>query len=642
MAIDSSKLGVKILLGVVIGIIGLSMLLYLVPGQGTGTSAAAGDVVAQVAGQPVSVAEVRQQLTRLTQGGQMPPSLAPLYTQQIIDQLVFERMLEEEAKRLGLSVSEPELFQRIKLIVPEAMNGDSFIGMDQYRADVQTKFQMSTEQFEELVRQSIIQEKVQQLVVAGVLVTPDELKDEFRRRNEKIKLDYALIDPTALASKVAVTDADLSSYYDKNKAKYMVPEQRVVRYLLLDISQIEQKTTIPDAELHKYYDDHIADYRVEDRVHAAHIIFKTTGKTDAEIAEIKKKAEDALKQAQKPGANFADLAKKYSEETDTKDKGGDLGWLVRGQTVPEFEKVAFSLPKGATSDLVQSQFGFHIIKILDKETAHTKTYDEVVPTIMSTLLTARAQQEADTASARIDEKIRQSGKLSIDELGKQFGLVPADTRPVTSSDMIPELGTAPELKDTIFRQRVGDVSPPIHTDKGYVVVSVKQINPEHLGTLAEAHDRVATDYKHDKAVATAKDEATQLAKRAQGGENFAVAAKALGVETKTSEEIARDGNIPGVGSGAQFMAAFAAPDGKVGDPVAIGDNWLVYRVAEHVQPNWADFDKGKSALEQDLLTSKRQMAFEAFRTELEGRMRKEGKLVYNEQVLKQLTNRAQS
>jgi peptidyl-prolyl cis-trans isomerase D len=640
LAIDSSKLGVKILLGVIIAIIALSMLLYLVPGQGTGTVAAT-DIVAQVAGQPVSRAEVQQQLTRLTQGGQMPPSLAPLYTQQIIDQLVFERMVEEEAKRLGLSVSEPELFQRIKLILPEAMQGDSFIGMDQYRADVQQKFQMSTEQFEELVRQSLVQEKVQQLVVAGVLVSPDELKDEFRRRNEKIKLEYALIDPTSAAAKVEVTDADLNSYYDKNKAKYMVPEERVVRYLLLDMSQIEQKTVIPDAELHKFYQDHIADYRVEDRVHAEHILFKTTGKTDAEVAEIKKKAEDVLKQAQKPGADFGELAKKYSED-DSKDKGGDLGWLVRGQTVAEFEKAAFAMPKGTMSGLVQSQFGFHIIKILDKETAHTKTYDEVLPTIMATLVTAKSQQDADTEAGRLDEKIRQSGKLSIDDLGKQFGLAAADTKPFSSNSGAPELGTAPELKDTIFRQRVGDISPPIHTDKGYVVVSVKQITPEHLGTLAEARDRVVTDYKHDKAVAMAKDEAAQLAKRAQGGENFASAAKALGLEMKTSEEIARDGNIPGVGNGSQFMVAFNTPDGKTGDPVQINDNWLVYRVAEHTQPNWADFDKGKSAIETDLLNSKKQMAFEAFRTELESRMRKEGKLVYNEQVLKQLTNRAQS
>ncbi len=172
-------------------------------------------------------------------------------------------------------------------------------------------------------------------------------------------------------------------------------------------------------------------------------------------------------------------------------------------------------------------------------------------------------------------------------------------------------------------------------------MSVKQIMPEHLGALAEVRDSVVTDYKHEKAVAMAKDEAAQLAKRAQGGENFASAAKALGLEMKTSEEIARDGNIPGVGSGAQFMAAFNTPDGKTGDPIAIGDNWLVYRVAEHTQPNWADFDKGKSAIEQDLLNSKRQMAFDAFRTELQDRMRKEGKLVYNEQVLKQLTSHAQ-
>lgn len=639
MAINTSNLGVKILLGVIIGVIGLSMLLYLVPGQGT-TTIASNDVVAQVAGKPVYRTDVQQQLNRMQQGQQIPPQLAPLYAQQVISQLVFEKELEEEAKQLGITVTEPEVFQRVKLIMPEAMQGDSFVGMDQYQQDVQLKFQMTVDQFEELVRQSILQEKVQQLVVASVVISPDAVRAEFNRRNEKVKLDYAVVNPVTLESKVQVSDADLNSYYDKNKGKYMVPETRVVRYALLDLAQLEAQIKIPDDTLHKEYDAHIADYQVENRVHAAHILFKTTGKTDAEVAEIKKKAEDVLAQAKKPGANFGDLAKKYSDDS-SKDQGGDLGWLVKGQTVPEFEKAAFSLPKGSISDLVQSQFGFHIIKVIDKESAHTKSYDEVVPTILSSLLTAKAQQTADNESSQIDQKIRQSGKISVDDVAKQFNLPVADTKPITSTDATPDLGNAPELKDTIFRQRVGEVSPPIHTDRGYVVVSVKQITPEHAGTLAEVREKVISDYKHDKAVATAKDLATQLAKRAQGGENFGAAAKALGLDSKTSDDLTRDGNISGVGSGSQFAPAFNTPEGKTGAALQVGENWFVYKVDAHTPANMADFDKQKSGIEQDMLSQQRQMAFEAFRSALEQRLTREGKIVYNQQVVKQLTSRTQ-
>jgi len=115
---------------------------------------------------------------------------------------------------------------------------------------------------------------------------------------------------------------------------------------------------------------HIDDYKVENRAHVEHILFKTIGKTDAEVAEIHQKAEDALKQA-KHGVNFEDLAKKYSEDDGTKPKGGDLGWIVDGQTVPEFQQAAFSVPKGSISDLVKTQYGFHIIKVLDRGNSPT-------------------------------------------------------------------------------------------------------------------------------------------------------------------------------------------------------------------------------------------------------------------------------
>jgi peptidyl-prolyl cis-trans isomerase D len=360
--------------------------------------------------------------------------------------------------------------------------------------------------------------------------------------------------------------------------------------------------------------------------------------TDAESSEIKKKAEDVLNKA-KHGGNFADLAKQYSEDT-TKDKGGDLGWIVRGQTVPEFEAAAFSLPKGSISDLVKTQYGFHIIQVIDRESARTQTLDEVKANIVNQLQQEKAEQLGETVSTQIADEIRRSGRIPIEDLAKKFNMPTGEAKLVEATQPLPELGNAPGLMDGIFHQRVGDVSAPTHTDLGYVVLSVKEIQPSHPATLAEVHDRVASDYRHGKAVELAKARAEELAKRSKSGENFAVAAKALSLEVKTSEPISRTGSIPDVGSAKQFTTAFTMPVGQAGDPISLGSNWTVYRVAQHDPVNQDDFEKQKAKIEEQVLQRKRQTAYELFRTALKTRLQQEGQLHFNAENLKRLINPA--
>src|SRR5262249_2626119 len=112
-------------------------------------------------------------------------------------------------------------------------------------------------------------------------VGPEELKDEYRFKNEKVKLDYAFIKPEDLEAKITPTDADIKAEYEKNKSKYQVPERRSVRYALLDVNQLRQTLQIPDADLKKQYDANIQQYAVPEEVHAQHILFKTVGQTDA-------------------------------------------------------------------------------------------------------------------------------------------------------------------------------------------------------------------------------------------------------------------------------------------------------------------------------------------------------------------------
>jgi peptidyl-prolyl cis-trans isomerase D len=615
----------RILLGAVVLVLAGGMLLYLVPSMpGTGDAASI-DTVAKVGDESVTTDEVRQQLSEIEQRNQVPKQLESLYAQQILKQLIFQKEIEYEAKRLGIHVSDQERADRIRQFLPTAYNGDTFVGMDRYAAEVQGRFQMTVPVFEEQIRQGLLLEKFRKLVTDGISVGPNELQDEFRYKNEKIKLDYVLLKPEDLAAKINPDEAEIKAAYERNKAKYLVPEKRVVRYALADVNQIRQNTQVSDDELKVQYQQDIQQYQVPNRVHVDHILLMTVGKTPAEVEEIRQKAEDVLKQAKK-GTNFEELAKKYSEDPGTKDKGGDLGWITQGQTVPEFEKAAFTLPKGSISDLVKTQYGFHIIKVLDKETAHTKTFDEVKDSIRAPLMLAKADKQASDIADKLSATIRQSNKMSLDDLAKQFHLTVGETRPVSATEPILELGNSKEVKDAIFGQRTDELSLPIHTDRGYLILTVRGVLPAHQGALEEVRDRVIADLKQQKSTEIARQKAEDLEKRLKAGEKFDSAARALGLDPKTSDLIARNGSIAGAASGQQLSAAFQMKSGDVGQPLNLGTSWFVYRVSDKQEPNPGDFDKQKKDLTDQVLQTKRNLAFEAFRASLEARLKQEGKL----------------
>jgi len=625
-ALDSKKIGVRIILGAVVGALGISMLLYLVP-QGPGTGAeASSDTVAKIGDQTVSLAEVRQQLAEIQRRGNVPKMMEGLYARQILNQLVYTKEIEYEAARLGIKVTNEEIADRVKQYLPTAFNGDSPVGMNEYSNQVQQRFQMTVPVFENLVREGLLEEKFRRLVTDGISVSPAELQEQFRYQNEKVKLDYAFIKPEDLEAKINPDDAEIKAYYEKNKSRYMIPEKRVVEYGLVDLSKLRQTTQISDDELKLKYQQNIQDYQVPNRVHAQHILFMTVGKTDAEVDEIRKKAEDVLKQAKK-GAKFDELAKKYSEDPGSKDKGGDLGWLVQGQTVPEFEKAAFSLQPGSISDLVKTQYGFHIIKVLEKETAHTKPFDEVKDSIRGPLLNNKVDEEENKIADQLSSAVRKSNLTPLADLVRDYHLAVSQTRPVAVTDPLLEFGNnSRDVNEAIFRLRQGEVSQPIRTDRGYVVLSLKQILPAHQGTLEEVRDKVVTALKQDKSVEMARSKADELSKRAKAGEKFDAAAKALGLDPKTSEDFSRAGNIAGVASGKQVSAAFNMKVGDISAPAAIGTSWLVYKLDAKTQANMADLDKQKKDLTDQVLNEKKSLAYEAFRTGLEERLKQEGKL----------------
>jgi peptidyl-prolyl cis-trans isomerase D len=634
---QSNKLGVRIILGVIVGMLGIGMLLYLVPGQ-AGTELSDADKVAQVGSTTITLTDLRTQMNRLTHGSNVPAEMLPQLAQETLKQLIYTHSLDVEAERLGIHVTDEERRDRILLLLPDAFQGDTFEGMDRYSAEVQERFQMQVPEFEELIRQSLLEEKFQQLVTDGIGVTPDEEQESFRFKNEKIKISYVILKPEDLASKVDASDADLAAYFEKNKAKYTVPEKRVAQYARLDFTALRQRVQVSEDDERADYNAHIDLYRVEDRVHVAHILFKTVGKTDAEVEEIRKTAEGVLQKA-KHGGDFAALAKQYSDDT-SKDSGGDIGWITRGQTVPEFEQAAFTLQPGSISDLVKTQYGFHIIHVLERQVARTKTFDEVRPEIQAGLQEQGAEQLADTISNQIAEDIRRTGSGSLQELAAKYGMTVQQSQPLAQGDVIPDLGPSPDIQDQVFRLRAGDISSPIRLQTGYVILSVKEIQPAHPGTLAEVRDSVLSDFRQEKSVELVQARAQEIARRVKAGEKLDVVAKSLDLQSKDSAAFSRGDSVPDVGPASKLEAAFTTAVGQTGDPVFLGSNWVVFQVSEHDNPDPADFDKQKQAIEQDLLQSKRQAAYEAFRDSLQKQLENEGKVKIFPEAMKRLNPRS--
>jgi peptidyl-prolyl cis-trans isomerase D len=627
---------IKITMTVILALICLSMVITLIPGLYSGSAGAKSpDSVASVGGQDISILEVQRQLNQVSHGQSIPPMLKGLYAKQVLDQMVFQRALELEAQRLGIRVTPEEETERIRQIIPTAFAGDTWL-KDRYALEVQQRAGMSVEEFETFLRNQMLLDKFRAVVTDGISVTPAGIEQEFRRRNEKAQIEYALVKPTELARTIRPTDAELNAYYQKNASRYQVPEKRSARYALLDLAKLRAATHVDDAALRGYYNAHIDEYKVQNRAHVEHILFKSIGKTDAEIAEIRAKAQDVLNKAKK-GANFEDLAKKFSEDDATKPKGGDLGWIVEGQTVPEFQQAAFSLPKGSISDLVKTQYGFHIIKVIDRETAHTKSLEEVRDSILPILLDEKVRQVANDISNQMAAAVRQSNRQSLEDLAKKFNLVLGDAPPASATDPIGELGNTPDLHQTLSQLRPGELSSPLQVPQGFVILTVKEIQPAHQGTLAEVHDRVLADYQQDQSAELARTKAAELSKLAQAGTPFDKAAKSLGLEVKTSEPFSRTGSIPDLGSGRQVEPAFGMSVGQVSPAVQVGGNWLVYRVIGHQPVNPAEFATQADQIRQQSLQSKQAAAFDAFRTALEDRLKKEGKLVINADALKRLS-----
>lgn len=587
-----------------------------------GGAAGMNEVVASVEGRDITVARFRRvyqqqmQAYRSAYGGNVDERMLK---QLGIDQRIVQQMIEEEtalaeAERLGITATNEEVRERIASM-PGLQENGRFIGEQRYRQMLEMNNPpMRPDEFEEQVRRAITVEKLQGALTAWMAIDDKDVDAEFTRRNEKVKLAVVSFPAEKFRPGLEATDAETAAYFEQHKNDLKVPEKRKIRFALVDLQKIRERMTISPQDIQRSYDDNQQQYSTPAQVRASHILLKTEGKDDAAV---KKQAEDLLAQVKK-GADFPALATKYSQDEVSAKKGGDLDFFPQGQMVPEFDKVAFSLEPGQISDLVKSQYGYHIIKVMEKKPAATRTLDEVRAQIEDQLKWERAQNEAQRAADDVADKLKKPADF--DAVAKPRGMTVGESSLFSREEPIAGLGMAPAVAERAFALKEGDVSESIRTPQGFAFITVTGRQDAYVPKLEEVKARVQDEVVKKKAVDVARQKAAAVAPQMKAG-SFDAAAKAAGLEVKTTDLIARGAPVPDIGaSPAIDAAAFALPAGGVSDPIVTDNGSVIVKVIEKKEPTPAEITAGKATLKTELLNERRNRFYASYMAKARERM----------------------
>lgn len=596
-----------------------------------GVGAAPSDVIATVNGREVSVSsyqrayQMQMDSLRSAYGDKFDEQMIKQLgiSQRIVMQLVDEEAVLAEADRLGITVSDAELHERI-IRMPGFQENGHFVGFSRYQQILQyQRPPLRPSDFEAQYRNELVAEKLQAAVTGWINVSDAEVNQEYRQRNEKVKLELAVFTANQFRNGLQPTDAELQAQFAAHPDTYRIPEKRRVRYLSIDAQTLRGKMTVTPDEIEARYKQNIQQYSTPEQIRASHILFKTEGKDEAAVRKV---AEEVLKKA-KSGADFAALARQYSDDDSNKKQGGDLDYFSKGTMVKEFDDVAWAMQPGQISDLVKSPFGLHIIKLVDKRPANTKTLAEVRPQIEDQIRMEKAQAEAQTTADAIAKDI--STPADLDKVAKAHSLTVGDSGLFARDEPLAGIGFAPNVAAEAFTMQVDKVSGELRTNTGFAFIALAEIKPPATPKLDEVKDKVKEDVIRQKAVEIARAKAATMAQTAKS--NFAAAAKSAGVEVKTTDFVTRGTALPEVGvSPAVDNAVFALKTGDTSAPIATDNAVVVAHVKERQDPSSANEAADKENLRAQLLEQKRGEFFASYMSKAKQKL----KIGYNESAIR--------
>ena len=632
---------VKAVFIVIISVACITMVITLVPGifsdatasAGTYATIRGGNLFSRIFGSSdeILTSDVQMMSQRMLQRQQLPDFVLPYMMQRVGQGMIQQQVELNEAKRLGLSVSDDAVrhFLHTGPLGAALFPGGQYIGDQQYANLVQSNFGITREKFEGEIKKELEENRLRDLVTGGVTVSDADVRASYITQATKIKFEYAVVSADEIRKQINPSDAELQAFFQQNQSKYAqaIPETRKLQYVAFGANAAPGGTPqVSETEAEQYYQTHAQEFHVDDSVRVRHILIKADAAAGPQAdAAAKAKAQGILDQLHK-GGDFAKLAKENSDDPGSKEQGGELGPLKRGQTVPEFDAAAFSLPAGQTSGLIHTKFGYHILQVEDKQTAHNRPFDEVKTQIIARMT---EQKEAAQQQAYAQQLAGEAAKNGLDKTAAAHALQ------VQTTDFIAQDGTVPALADSsklllqAFSARKGGAPQVAATGDGFAVFTVADVKPAHAPDFASYKDHILADYREQKTPQLLASKTAELAQKAKGGD-LAGAAKQVGATIKSSDLVSRDAQVPDVGA-----LATAAPQlfnlgvGQVSGPINSGRTGIVAKLVDKQEPGAGDIAKNVETSRETMLNQRREEAFAVFVTSLTNTYQKQGRIVMN-------------
>lgn len=639
---------VKVMFWIIIVASSVMMVIFLVPGIFSGEYGGSSDTYATVhspgflgrylgSSSKVTEPDVERVAKRMLQQEQLPPQLMPYIEQRAGQALIQRAILLKEANRMGFQVSDADLVHALetgpfgRALFPDG----KFVGQDRYDDFVENYFHTSTHDFEQELKMELEIDRLQSAVTGAVTVSDKQVRDAYLKQGTKIKFKYAVLSPDKLRQQINPSESQLQAFFKENAARYKdaIPETRKIEYVAFSQSEVPgPDPQVTPQEIEQYYQEHQKNYQVPEEVKVRHILIAVPHGASAEVdAAAKKKAEGLLAQL-KAGANFAALAKKYSDDPGSKAQGGQLGFIQRGATVPAFEKAAFALKPGQLSGVVKTQFGYHIILCEAKQEAHTKPLKEVQGEILATLTRNKEQQQEQNFAQQLAKEAGKSG------LAKAAA---ANHMKVTTTDFVPSSATLPGMADSTklmtaaFAANQGAAPAVASTGSGYAVFQVESIQAAHAPEFDKYKSHVLDDFRQQQLPQLMARKTTELAEAAQSDGSLAQAAKQAGATVETSDLVDRSAQVPEIG-----QLSTAAPQifdlnpGQISQGINTGQSGVVVKIEQKQPPSAAEIAQNMGPMRDQLLQQKRQEIFAVFVTNLTQSYEKQGLIRINRHVQK--------
>jgi peptidyl-prolyl cis-trans isomerase D len=595
--------------------------IFLVWGKGSLGTGGASNIVATVEGKEIHQREL--QMTRNRLYNFYRNLYKDKFTEDLVKNLNLERMALEsliekelllaEAEKRGMKVSEEELLDTITKY--QVFQKDGKFDPDQYKF-VLLRSGITPQEFEESIQEDLLIQKLEAAIQDGIKVSDKEVEMEYRLQNEKVKIEYVTIKPSTFQKDVTVTDEEIARYYEEHKEDFKTPDRVRVNYLYIDPQTFTDQVTVEESEIQDYFDQHRDQFPKEKRIKARHILFKVPPGGDPEKEqEVKKRAEEVLQKI-KEGADFAAMARQYSEEPGAAENGGDLGYFTKGKMVEPFEKAAFSLKKGEVSDLVRTEFGYHIIKVED--VLGENPYEEAKPGIQTILKREKAQEVARQRADEVYQKALETKDLK--QTAEATGL------PLKTSNLFarmepvgPEMGILIPFQEAAFTLSPGEISQVVEVPgAGFYILQLVEKKDSYIPSLEEAREQVKEKIIDNKAMELAEKKANEFLAELKAGASWEALLEKYQLTPVKPEPFNRRWFLNDMADKSEeiIRTAFSLEVNQVSDPIKTPGGFVLLKVVEKPGIDEKKFQEEKENLRRSLLQQKQSTAYREFIEEL--------------------------